>query len=77
MPITEQLVTFQTDKSSQCRRSIKKAVRKNLQYMKSLFNKVTVLRSVTLLKKRFFPVNIAKFLRAPILKNIYLQMILN
>ena len=39
------------------------------------FNKVAGLRAATLLKKRlwhrFFPVNFAKFLRAPFLQNTY------
>ena len=42
--------------------------------LKSLFNKVAGLKACSFIKKRLqhrcFPVNIAKFLRAPILKNI-------
>ena len=45
-----------------------------------LFNKVAVLRSATLLKKRLwprcFPVNSSKFLRAPFLQNICGRLLL-
>ena len=46
-----------------------------------LFNKVAGLRSVALLRKRFwqrcFPVNFAKFLRKPFLKNTSGQLLLS
>ena len=42
--------------------------------LKSLFNKVESIQACSFIKKRlqhmYFPVNIAKFLRTPILKNI-------
>ena len=44
------------------------------------FNKIVVLQGLQLIKMRLqhrcFPVNIAKFLRAPILKNIYDRLFL-
>ena len=46
----------------------------------SFFNKVAGLRPVSVLKKRlqhrYFPVNIAKFLRTPILRNICERLLL-
>ena len=80
MPITEQLL-YQTDKSSYWGCSIKNAVRirKNLQYS----HKTIVLKSLLInfkfikkgLQHRCFPVNIAKFLRKPILKNICVRLL--
>ena len=75
-------------KSSHQRCSINKAVLKNFVIFtrKSLcwsliFNKVASVRPATLVKKRFhhrcFPVNIAKFLRTLILKNICKRLHLN
>ena len=49
--------------------------------LKSLFNKVTVLRACDFIKKslqhRCFPVIIAKFMRTPIPKNICEWLVLN
>ena len=48
---------------------------KSSKFPRSLFNKVAGLRAQNLLKRdsntRIFPVTFAKFLRAPIFKNIY------
>ena len=59
---------------------MKKAVLKSFQLftgkpvLKHLFNKVAGLQACNLMKKRlqhrYFPINIAKLLRTPILKNI-------
>ena len=75
------------NRSSPRRCSMKKAVLKNFATLtenylcRSLFfNKVEALRPITLLKKRlhhrYFPVNITKFLRTPILKNICEKLLL-
>ena len=44
--------------------------------LKSLFNKVADLQASNFIKKRCFPVNIAKILRTPILKKICEQQLL-
>ena len=74
-------------RSSQRRSSIRKGVLRNFTKFtrkplcQSLFfNKVAALRPETLLKKRLwhmcFPVNFAKFLRAPFLQNISRRLLL-
>ena len=74
-------------RSSQRRSSIRKGVLRNFAKFtrkplcQSLFlNKVAALRPETLLKKRLwhmcFPVNFAKFLRAPFLQNISRRLLL-
>ena len=49
--------------------------------LESLFNKIAGLKACNFIKKRFqhrsFPVNIAKFLRKPILKNICKRLLLS
>ena len=49
--------------------------------LETLFNKATGLQACNFMKKRLeyrcFPVNIAKFLRAPILKNICERLLLS
>ena len=48
--------------------------------LKFILNKVAGRKPYTFIKKRlqhiFFPVSIAKFLRTPILKNIFVQLLL-
>ena len=63
-----------TVRSSHQRCSIKKVVLKKIPVLESLFEKVAGLKVCNFIKKRpqhrWFPVNIAKFLRLSILKNI-------
>ena len=77
----EQNIYGSYSRSSHGRYSIKKAALKNFAiftgkhlWLSLFFNKVAGLRPETLLKKRLqhncSPVNITKFLRKPILKNI-------
>ena len=74
-------------RSSHPRCSIRKAVLKNFAIFTGkhlcwslCFNKVVYLQTCNFIKKRLqhrcFPVNIAKFLRNPILKNICEQLLL-
>ena len=86
MPMTEQLV-YQTDKNSHRKCSVKKAFVKTSQYPQGntgvgvFFNKVADLQTCNFIKKtllhRCFPVNIVKFVRASVLNNICVQLILN
>ena len=75
-------------RSSHYRCSIKKAVLKNfviftgkhMCWSEYLFNKVAGLKACNFIKERLqdrcFPMNIANFLRTPILKNIYERLLL-
>ena len=70
-------------RSSHRRCSIKQDVLKNFAItpvLKSFFNRVAGLQAWNFIKKRLrhrcFPVNIAKFLRTPILRNIYERLLL-
>ena len=69
-------------KSSHRRCSIKKPVLKNfaILYLEFLFNKFLGLEVCDFIKRRLqlscFPLNIAKFLRTPILKNICERLLL-
>ena len=67
-------------RSSHQRCLVEKSVLKNFTIFESFFNKVPSLHVCNFLKKRLqhkcFPVTIAKFLGAPILKNIWEQLLL-
>ena len=55
-------------------------IHKKTPVLESLFNKVVGREACNFIKKRLqhrcFPMNIAKFLRTPILKNIYKRLLL-